>query len=188
MAEQDQHTACQALRVRAVKKMSYPLVNCPKCNHVFENVPDQEELNGRDFLIVFWLHRGFMIKDIVKAIGITTTTFYKCYNRVWGKYAQECGFFSCNRRKDGRKKLRWFYRGGILFDILQREEGPEREGDSCYDWDYRKALREGRKIITDLSDWQSSGFVFTPETETSRGEIFACEASDSKPTFIRPGR
>jgi hypothetical protein len=157
--------------------MNYPLVSCPKCKHLFENAPDQEVLNGRDFLIVFWLHRGFMVKDIVKALGINTATFTKYHKRLGKKYAQKSGFFGCRRRKDGRRKLQWFYRGGIFFEIDQRDEGPERAWDSYFDWRYRDALKEGKKIITDLSDWQASGFVFTDISETRRGEIFAYESS-----------
>jgi hypothetical protein len=156
--------------------MNYPLVSCPKCKHLFENAPDQEVLNGRDFLIVFWVHRGFMVKDIVKALGINITTFTKSEKRLHKKYAQRSGFFGCRMRKDGRKKLRWFYRGGIFFEIDQRDEGPEQAWDSYFDRRYRDALKEGKKIITDLSDWQASGFVFIGMAEPSDREIFAYES------------
>lgn len=156
--------------------MNYPLVSCPKCKHLFENAPDQEVLNGRDFLIVFWLHRGFMVKDIVKALGTNITTFTKSEKRLRKKYAQKSGFFGCRMRKDGRKKLLWFCRGGIFFEIGQRDKGPEQAWDSYFDWQYRNALKKGKKIITDLSDWQASGFVFTGMAEPGDGEAFAYES------------
>ena len=162
MVEEIHGCACQTLWVSEMKKS----VCCPKCGEEIAELLEAGEIEDRKsraLAVVWMIHFGWQIKDIATVLGVSVAVVNKDWSKAFKEYGGLCDFFGWRLQKDGRRKLKWFMRGGELYTVRSEkweldDLGPHATADG-YDESGRFCWAN-RKIIADLSDWQRGGFVW----------------------------